>query len=172
MMLEAYCEGRLNLFKPYWKRTVALIEPKLVLKWADENLATGEMTASIHERYATLYAVANEIMADDDSEWSKMGHIGSKRENTRYIGQFVLVSRYKDGSMNCVVSIDGELLEAGRFQHDLRAKPGTGRRKAYAFYDPNGLYEAMKAEQLQIAETSIRAAAEPAEGTLGEVPWK
>ena len=172
MMLEAYCEGRLNLYSPYWKRTVQLIDPKLVLRWADRKLAEGEMSASIHDVYREAHDAAVGIAVEDDTEWVKMGHIGSKRENKRYIGQFILVSRDKDGSMRCLVCIDGELLEAGRFQHDLRAKSGTGRRKAYAFYDPNGAYEAMQREQVQIAGTSSRAAPGPTEGTMGGMPWE
>ncbi|KQT90358.1 hypothetical protein [Methylobacterium sp. Leaf466] len=172
MMLEAYCEGRLNLFNPYWKRTVQLIDPKLVIKWADKKLVEGEMTPEIHETYKLTYETAQTIAENDQTEWVKMGHIGSKRENKRYIGQFVLVSRDKDGPMSCVVFIDGDVLAAGRFQHDLRAKPGTGRRKAYAFYDPTDMYGAMQREQAQIAGASSRAAPEPPEASLGGMPWQ
>src|SRR3954463_3880582 len=81
MMLEAYCEDRLNLFNPYWKRTVQLAEPKLAIRWADKKLAEGEMTAEQHEVYSDAYEVTKALAADDEIDWVKMGHIGSKREN-------------------------------------------------------------------------------------------
>ncbi|AWN35419.1 hypothetical protein DK427_06495 [Methylobacterium radiodurans] len=172
MMLEAYCEGRLNLFNPYWKRTVQLAESKLTYRWAQRKLEAGEMTAEQFAEYEAAHETCTAIAVCEDTEWVKVGRIGSKRENISYIGQFIIVRRQKAGPMECVVFLDGESFGPDRFQHDLRSKPGTGRRKAYAFYDPSGLYEAMKREEAMRAESDARAAQQPPEGLLGGDPWQ
>lgn len=172
MMLEAYCEGRLNLYKPYWKRTVQLADPKLTYRWAQRKLEAGEMSQEQFDVYETVYTSCVSIANSEDTEWVKLGRIGSKRENISYIGQFIMVVREKAGPMECVVFLDGDCLKPDRFQHDLRSKPGTGRRKAFAFYDPSSLYETMKREDAMRAESDARAAQQPPEGLLGGDPWQ
>lgn len=164
IVLEAYCENRLNLFAPYWKRTVQLTEPKLAIRWADRKLADGEMTAEQHFFYQQTYDHCVELAAHEDTEWVKIGHIGSKRENKRYVGQRIYGRRGKGGPMECVVFLDGEMLGTERFQHDKFRKAGGRRRKAYGFYDPQGMYDAMKREKAQRAAADAKEAERAPEG--------
>jgi hypothetical protein len=154
MALEVYCDGRLNLYRPYWKRAVQLLTPNLVRRWADKKLAAGEMTAEQHAEYAVVCDTCESLAQDPDMEFAKIGHIEDRRSKTRYIGQFIMVTREKAGPIQCHVALNGEVISAERFLHDQRSKPGTGRRKAFGWWDPSGLYDLAKREEAMKAEAT------------------
>jgi len=155
--LEAYCEGRLNLHKPYWVRTVQLIDPKKVMAWADQKLAECYLTAEQHAFYIQMQEVADSLAEGPDVEFAKMGHIEDRTTKIRYPAQFVLMVRERGGPMQCHVVINGDVISTETFIHDQHSVPGSGRRKAYAFYDPSDMYGAMKREQAMRAEAKARA---------------
>jgi hypothetical protein len=158
MMLEVYCEGRLNLYRPYWKRVVQLISPKQVLTWAHEKLGEGYLTADQHTFYVQMHMVAERLTAEPDMAWVKMGHIEDRRSHVRYPAQFALVSRELSGPMQCHVVLNGSVISAERFLHDQRSEKGTGRRKAFGWYDPSGLYDLAKREEAMKAEAAVSEA--------------
>ncbi|MBM1169615.1 hypothetical protein [Microvirga arabica] len=160
LKIEIYTGGRLDLFRPYWARTVPLIAPKKVLDWADKELATARMDEETHGDYARAYNVAVGYADLDTTEFAKMGHIGAKSENNlRYSGQFVLMVKTKNGPIECVVYADGEMFGTDVFLYDKFWRLGGKRRKFFGFYDPNKMYERMKQEQKMEAEAAAQSAA-------------
>jgi hypothetical protein len=154
MMVEVYCEAKFNIYKPYWKRTAALLNPDQVKKWADEQLAEGKMTAANHGFYATLYTMAETFMEEDDAQWVKIGYIEDRRSKRRYPGQAIFVTKRQADAMDAALFTDG--MEADPICPDAMifdkfSRPGTGRRLFYGFYDPFDMYGKTKAIQAKEA---------------------
>lgn len=144
--LEAYLEPKIDLARPHWKRSVALIEASDFRAWADKALEAGRLTADQHQTYADAAELMQEVAERPDTLWAKCGRIEDKRSHTDYPGQFLFAWREIDGPMQCHVVLNGDTISCERFQHDKYARPGTGRRKAYGFFDPGRIYERQKAE--------------------------
>lgn len=146
IMLEAYLEAKIDLYKPHWKRTVALIEASDFQAWADRALVEERLTPEQH----SIYRQASEAIADrtrqPETEWAKLGRIEDKRSHTDYPGQFIMAYQDKDGPIGCHVVTETGSMSCEQFFRDKRSKPGTGRRKAFGFYDPGQIYERQKAE--------------------------
>lgn len=171
LKLEAYCEGRLDLYRPYWVRTVQLTSSKVFISWVERQRATGEISDEQYKRYDVARR-ATDILADDpDIEFAKLGHIGSARENIRYVEQFVSLVKTKGGGLTFILFIDGEEIDTSSFLFDQRWTPGSARRKFFGFYDPCGMYAAMKAEQAQRVEAESRARTS-ATAQIGGAPWE
>lgn len=167
--LEVYCEGRLDLCKPYWSRVVQLIEPKLFMAWVDREHGTGTITDVQRETYESARETVETIAKGEGIEFAKMGHIGAARENKYYAGQFVTMVKESNGPLHLFVFLDGEMIEVTSFLYDKFWKPGGSRRKFFGFYDPCGMYAAMQAERAQRAEADARA---NLGGTMGGNPWE
>ncbi|AWM86788.1 hypothetical protein [Microvirga sp. 17 mud 1-3] len=160
LKIEIYAGGRLDLFRPYWARTVPLIAPKKVMEWANEERATGGMNDETHGYYVRTFEIATDYAQEDNIEFAKMGHIGAKSENNlRYAGQFVLVVKEKNGPIQCVVYADGEMFGTEVFLYDKFWRPGGKRRKFFGLYDPNNMYARMKQEQEMEAKAVAQSAA-------------
>ena len=157
MMLEAYLEPKIELCNPHWKRSVALIEPTDFRAWADRALAEGRLPPEQH----SIYVQCSEVIADrarhPETEWAKLGRIEDKRAHADYPGQFIMAYRDKDGPMGCHVITETGTMSCERFIHDQRSKPGTGRRKAFGFYDPGKIYERQMAEAEAVTDDKIEA---------------
>lgn len=153
--LEVYCEGRLNLRKPFWKRSVSMLEPKLFFEWIDGQT----FEPGVKSIYENLHSLAIDQEADDEVEWVKLGHVEDTRLRARYPGQFVVCVKCKDGPLlSWVQAGDGQFpCEAMIFNQ--RWKRGSKERLFYGFYDPHGMYKRMIAEQQMIAEAASRGAA-------------
>ena len=150
--IEAYLEDKFDLHQPHWKRTVNLTSPKLFLKWASKALADGILTAEQHAVYAEAADVCSTMQKADDVEWAKCGRIEDKKSHTHYPGQFIFAWRFKQGPMKCHVVVGDDMMVCDTFIHDHFSLPGSGRRKAFGFYDPNRIYERKQEEERQLAE--------------------
>jgi hypothetical protein len=166
--LEVHCEARLVLNKPYWKRSVSMLEPKTFFDWVDAQTFEADV--------ASLYAGTKQFVdlqqADDDTEWLKLGHIEDTRLRDRYPGQFVVVVKMKSGPLQCWLQLGESSLPADAMFFNRAWRKGSKARLFAGTFDPHGAYMAMKREQAQIAEASSRAAPEPVDGTLGGMPWQ
>ena len=160
--MEVYCDGRLDLFKPYWRRTVALTGSKVFFAWATKTHASGGMTDGQYEVYRAAADLAAEAMNSGDYEIAKLGHIGSNDGGTTYyVGQFVLLLKEHGGGPIVHLFVGDDVMEASSFLFDQAWRPGGRRRKFFGFYDPLKLYAAAKQE---------RAFAAKAEGRRGAAP--
>src|SRR4051794_26257968 len=101
MMLEAYLEWKIDLYKPHWKRSVALIEPSDFRALADRAVAEGRLTPAQHSIYVLGYRAMEERARLPDTEWAKLGLIKHRGAGADYAGQFITAYRNKDGSMGC-----------------------------------------------------------------------
>jgi hypothetical protein len=166
MITEVYAGGHFNIMKPYWKRTVALLDPDQVIKWADEKLAWDDLTPMHHQQYANAYAMAEEFMTGANALWAKIGYFEDRRAHLRYPGQCMLVVREDKGPMHAFL-FDGteECKLSNPFQFDHYWRPGTNRRLFYGWYDPNEIYAKTKEwkEREEKAVEALRQARE-AEG--------
>jgi hypothetical protein len=159
MKVEVYCEGRLNLYKPFWARSVGLTAPANILAWAEKAHEEGKVTAEMLELYQTAHDTAVGFMENEDAEWAKMGHIGSRRDgHAIYENQFLLVTKKKGGKIQCLMAIDGNALFTDSFLYDKQWRPGGKRRKFFGFYDPSKMYDAMQREKGMQEEADRRAA--------------
>jgi hypothetical protein len=159
MKVEVYCEGKFNIYKPYWKRTAALLNPDQVKKWADEQLSSGKMSEKDHEFYATLYTMAETFIEDPDAHWVKIGYIEDRSSKVRYPGQAVFVTKRMSGPMDAALftnGVDEKPLCPDAMIFDKFSKPDAGRRLFYGFYDPNDIYEKTKARAAKEAEVLSR----------------
>lgn len=166
--LEVHCEARLVLNKPYWKRSVSMLEAKTFFEWVDAQTFEPEV--------ADVYGLAKQLVAiqqaDEDVEWIKLGHVEDTRLRNRYPGQFVGVIKFKSGPLVCWLQLGGSPLQAHAMFFNKAWRKGSKARLFAGTYDPQGMYGAMKREQAQIAGASSRAAPEPAAGSLGGMPWE
>lgn len=145
MTIEVYCDGRLDLHKPYWKRTTSLLEPPVFMGWVNKTFGAGGMTAEQYAVYKTASDLAVEAMNTGTFEFCKLGHIGSNEDGkTYYVGQFILVMKALGGGLGVMQYIGDDILEASSFLYDQTWFPGTKRRKFFGFYDPADMYGAMK----------------------------
>jgi hypothetical protein len=168
MTIEAYCEDKFNIYKPYWKRTASLLDPEQVKKWADDQMSEGKMAAADHYFYVTLHGAAEALMENATSEFVKIGYIEDRRSKIRYPGQVILVTKELDGPMKASLFTDGMNEDpacSDPFVFDKFSKPGSGRRLFFGFYDPQGLYARTKAiaekERAYLAGHPPVRAAEP-----------
>jgi hypothetical protein len=159
LSLEVYCEDNFVITKPYWKRSVALLDPAKILAWAGEKTLAGEMDVTEHAYYEKTIQICTELMDDPDTEWVRCGYIEDRRAKVRYPGQTVIVWKVGDGPLHVVMEVHGSALAPDAMIFDKKARPGSGRRLFYGFYDPNRLYFRTKeiAEQ-EAAYLSGRAA--------------
>lgn len=166
--LEVHCEARLVLNKPYWKRSVSMLEPKKFFEWVDAQVFEADVAA--------VYGVAKECvtgwLADEDVEWVKLGHIEDTRLRDRYPGQFIGVMKLKSGPLRCWLHLGESLLPADAMFFNKAWRKGSKARLFAGTFDPHGMYEAMKAEQAQIAGASSPAAPERPKASLGGMPWQ
>ncbi|GJE73066.1 hypothetical protein [Methylorubrum podarium] len=169
--IEAYCDGRLDLLRPYWSRVVQLIDPKRFMAWVNDQRASGTISDQQYEQYDLAHQAVTMAAAMEGIEFAKMGHIGSARENLYYDGQFVTVVKQQDGGLQFEAFIDGEHVSTSSFLFDRAWRRGGARRKFFGFYDPNGMYAAMKAEIAQRAEADSRAKRRDT-GSIGGSPWE
>ena len=144
--LEVYLEGKINLSKPHWNRTVALIEADEFRAWADRALIDKRLTPEQHSTYAGYSDAIAERAKWPETAWAKLGRIEDKRAHADYPGQFIMAWRDKNGPMQCHVVVEDGTMSCERFIHDQLSTPGSGRRKAFGFYDPNRIYERQQAE--------------------------
>jgi hypothetical protein len=159
MTVEVYMQDRLTLLRPDWKRSVALLDPDQVKSWADGQVESGKLSAGDHEFYEALYRISEGLIEQDDVEWVKIGYIEDRRAKIRYPGQALLLSREMTGKFTAYLfSSAEEYMETSSFQYDRNARPGSGRRLFYGFYDPAGMYAAMKAERALQAKADCLAA--------------
>jgi hypothetical protein len=156
--LEVYCEGRLDLYRPYWKRVVRLMSPKQVMEWADKKQGEGYLTAEQHAEYRSVFEACEVVAQDPDMAWVKMGCIEDRSARIRYPGQLLMVTREVTGPMQIHVVLNGEVISAERMLHDQRSTKGTGRRKAFGWWDPSNLYDIAKKEEAMKAKAAARAA--------------
>lgn len=170
LKLEAYCDGRLDLMRPYWSRVVQLIEPKTFMKWVDAQYAAGTITAEQYEHYDIAHQAVTMMAAEEGIEFAKMGHIGAARENRYYEGQFVTLIKNEGGGLTFDCFIDGEHFNTSSFLFDRAWRRGGTRRKFFGFYDPAKMYAAMKAEITQRGEAESQAKTTTA-GSIGGAPW-
>ena len=166
--LEVHCEGRLVLSKPFWKRSVSMLEPKTFFEWVDSQVFDEGVAAA----YEVAKAVAENQLADEDVEMIKFGHVEDTRLRDRYPGQFVGVMKLKSGPLCCWLHLGESLLPADAMFFNHAWRKGSKARVFAGTYDPYGMYTAMKAEHAQIAGATGHAASEPAEGALGGMPWE
>ena len=148
MVTEVYAGGHFNIMKPYWKRTVALLDPEQVRMWADAKLMSGGLTADQHAQYVIAYDAAELFMEANDALWAKLGYFEDRRAHLRYPGQVMLATRVVDGPMHAHV-FDGEggIMSSNAFQFDKFWRPGTSRRLFYGWYDPLEIYAKDKARK-------------------------
>jgi hypothetical protein len=150
LKLEVYMEPTVNLYKPHWVRAVPLHAPGIVAKWADEKLADGKLTADTAAVYHGAAAWCANQMKNPDMEWAKIGRIGdNRRRDVIYPGQLVLMSREISGPMTTIILAqngdEAGMVQCERWVHDQHSTKGTGRRKAFGFYDPQKKYYWQKA---------------------------
>jgi hypothetical protein len=153
MMLEAYLEEEVNLRKPHWKRVVSLSEAADFCAWTDKALSAGQISATQHAEYASGLEVVAYQLEQEEVAWAKIGRIEDRRvRSTIYPGQFVIAWRTKAGPMECHVFTGDGMISCTCFIHDQHSRAGTGRRKAFGFYDPGNIHLHKIAEQKAIAE--------------------
>jgi hypothetical protein len=148
LKLEIYCEDKVELEKPYWWRSVALISPKLFIDWAVKARADGRLTAEQFEDYQRAHDVAKEFEVDDECEFAKLGHIGAERENVYYENQFVLALKTKGGGLQVLIIIDGDGVKVDKWWFNKGWKPGSKARKFFAIHDPQGLVAKTKSYRI------------------------
>jgi hypothetical protein len=156
--IEVYCDGRLDLLDPHWVRVVPLLDEKVFMKWVDSAWADDRITKEQHETYKSAHEIITAHSIDEDVEFAKLGHIGNKRKNEYYNGQFVAMTKYKNGGMWIFVFRDNENIHADSFIFDQNWVRGGPRRKFFGFYDPWGFYERAKAEKEFAAAAEAKAA--------------
>lgn len=148
IQLEVYCEAKFNIYKPYWKRTVALLDPERVKKWANKQLAEGRRTQEEHDFYLTLYSMAGAFMElHEDAHWAKIGYIEDRRSKVRYPGQAVLATKIQNGPMDVYMFVDGNPTDPicpDAMIYDKLSHPGSKRRLFYGFFDPINMYGKQK----------------------------
>jgi hypothetical protein len=157
--MEVYCEGRLNLHKPYWWRVIPLLDQKVFMSWVNKAVADKRITQEQYEMYKLCHEAIVAEAARDDVEFAKLGHIGVKATNTYYPGQFIAAIKEKDGGLRVVVVNGQDAIEADSFLFDKLWVKGGPRRKFFGFYDPYNMYEAAKREKEQIAKAEAQAEA-------------
>lgn len=170
IQLEVYCEAKFNIYKPYWKRTVALLDPERVKKWADKQLAEGKRTEKEHEFYLNLYTMAENFMElHEDAHWAKIGYIEDRRSKVRYPGQAVLVTKIQNGPMDVYMFVDGDVHDPicpDAMIYDKLSQPGSKRRLFYGFYDPTDMYG--KQKEIEAKERSyLSGRSTPSVSTYG-----
>src|SRR5215212_3004728 len=140
LSLEVYCEDKFVITKPFWKRSVALLDPAKILAWADEKTLEGAMDQTEHAYYKMIFAACADLMQDEDTEWVRAGYIEDRRAKVRYPGQTVIVWKRSSGPLNVILSVHGVALAPDAMVFDKKARPGSGRRLFYGLHDPSGLY--------------------------------
>lgn len=166
--LEVHCEGRYVPSKPYWKRSISMLEPKTFFKWTDAQTFDPAMM----QVYADLKQFVALHGEDEDCEWIKLGHVEDTRLRHRCPGQFVIAVKFKSGPLACVLQVENTVMAADAMFFNKAWRKGSKARLFAGTYDPQGMYEASKREQAQIAAASSKAAPDAAEATLGGMPWK
>ncbi|WP_201861417.1 hypothetical protein [Microvirga soli] len=130
LKLFAWTSGwNIDLKKPEWWRVVQLVEPKVVLTWANKKHEANEMDAEMLALYSDASTMAMEMKQDERFELVKMGHISSPPGTQYFIGQFVVVARTKEGVFSGFVYNDGAHVELDGMKPTRKA--GV-RRKAGA----------------------------------------
>ncbi|MBS3652597.1 hypothetical protein KEU06_28890 [Pseudaminobacter sp. 19-2017] len=128
----------LNQREPHWHRVVELIEPKKVVAWAVAEHDGGRLAEDDLARYR---AVADDLRAwkeeEPDSEWAKMGHIGSPPGNHYFHNQFVAVRCGASGEMDAVFHLEDGQIEIDRFYANKRSRKANAP-KLHGLYDPYG----------------------------------
>jgi hypothetical protein len=170
MTIEVYCEGRLDLYKPYWKRTTSLLDPKTFMAWVDKTYKSGGMSAAQYQKYKDAADTAIEIMKGGGVEFAKLGHIGSNDGGkTYFVGQFVLAMKLDGAVLGVQMFMGDDMIETASFLYDQEWRPGGKRRKFFGFYDPAGYYAAMKAEREFAAKAEARGVDRRAARMSGEI---
>jgi hypothetical protein len=150
--LEVHLTEDIDLYKPHWVRSVALIEAEDFKAWANKALEQGRLTADQHANYVGMADAMIERRSYPDTLWAKCGRIEDKRAHADHPGQFIVCWREVGGPMQCHVVLGSDAISCERFIHDQRSTPGTGRRKAFGFFDPQNLHGEKIAEQIALAE--------------------
>jgi hypothetical protein len=166
--LEVHCENRYVPSKPYWKRSVSMLEPKKFFEWIDSQVFDEVVT----KQYAVVKQFVEVELADEDVEWIKLGHVEDTRLRDRYPGQFVGAMKLESGPLRCWLQLGDDPMPADAMFFNKAWRKGSKARLFAGTYDPQGMYEASKREQAQIAAASSKAAPDAAEATLGGMPWE
>lgn len=157
MKLEVYCDGRLDLMKPYWVRVVPLLDEKVFIRWVEKAVSDKKITQAQGDTYRLWHETIVAEAAKEDIEFAKLGHIGNKLKNEYYPGQFIAVIKEKGGGLQVVVLNGENCLKTDKFYFDQHWVKGGSRRKFFGFYDPAGMYEAAKAEKERAAKVEFEA---------------
>jgi hypothetical protein len=98
-------------------------------------------------------------MDEEDAQWAKIGFVEDRRAKVRYPGQALLVTRRESGPLAAYLFVGDDLVHTTTFLHDKLAKPGSGRRLFFGFYDPHSMYaEAKRIEAWERDGIAERAA--------------
>lgn len=153
--LEVHCEGRLNLAKPYWKRSVSMLDMEVFFSWVMQQ----GFPLDIMAIYEGAAAVISDYVDGEDTEWVKLGHVEDTRLRTRYPGQFVVCRKLKAGPLECWLQLGEHRLPAAAMFFNKGWRKGSKARLFAGTYDPCGEYDHTKRIAAVEAEAESRAAA-------------
>lgn len=149
--MEIHCEGKLVLNRPYWKRSVSMLEPKLFFEWVDAQ----SFDDGVAGLYGSTRALMDSLALDDDTEWLKLGHVEDTRLRDRYPGQFVVAVKRKSGPLLCWLQHGDSQFAPEAMFYNKAWRPGSPARLFAGTYDPYGMYD--KAKAIAAKEAAVEA---------------
>ena len=140
LKVEAYCEDKLVIGKPYWSRVCDLLDVKTFMRWVEREKVEGRISDEQYAIYDAGRILCDEWEADEAvCEFAKMGHV-EVDGNQRVIGQFVIVRKELGKGLRAMFVVEGDFIEHEQFWYNPGWRRNPKSRKFMGRWDPHNMF--------------------------------